>query len=89
VCSWAIDLKFGTMLESTKEKIFMFWIRENSLHYGPKSKIYEKIKNRFFENVPDFIFGIYSVIPYLPKYKVNLLKTCIKLTQKFLFFTIL
>jgi hypothetical protein len=25
----------------------MFWIWENSLHYGPKSKIYEKIKNRF------------------------------------------
>ncbi len=32
------------------------------MHYGPKSKIYEKIKNRFFENVPDFIFGNYSVI---------------------------
>jgi hypothetical protein len=40
----------------------MFGIWENSLHYGPKSKFYEKIKNRFFENVPDFIFGIYSVI---------------------------
>jgi hypothetical protein len=40
----------------------MFWIWENSLHYGPKSKIYEKIKNPVFENVPDFIFDIYSVI---------------------------
>jgi hypothetical protein len=29
---------------------------------GQKSKIYEKIKNRFFENVQDFIFGVYSVI---------------------------
>jgi hypothetical protein len=50
------------MLEPTKEKFLMFLIWENSLHYGPNSKIYEKIKNRFFENVPDFIFGTYSVI---------------------------
>ncbi len=39
--SWAIDLKFGTMLESNKEKILMFEICEISLHYGshgqPKS----------------------------------------------------
>jgi hypothetical protein len=33
----------------------MFWIWENSLHYGPNSKNSEK-------NVHDFIFGIYSVI---------------------------
>jgi hypothetical protein len=51
------------MLEPTKEKILMFWIWENSLHYGPKSKIFEKIKNWFFENVPDFMFGIYSGVP--------------------------
>jgi hypothetical protein len=29
---------------------------------GQNRKIYEKFKNRFFENVQDFIFGIYSVI---------------------------
>jgi hypothetical protein len=40
--SWAIDLKFGTMLESTKEKLLMTWIWENSLHYG--RKILKKFK---------------------------------------------
>jgi hypothetical protein len=44
---WAIDLKFSTMLESTKKKFLMFWICRNSLHLKKNQKFMKKLKINF------------------------------------------